>query len=623
MQASRIRIKGSLWAAAIFSLALNLLMLTVPLYMTSVYDRVLSSRSAETLLMLTLVAVGALALTGVLDTVRQVILTRAGARLEVDLGAPVLAASLKLAPRGGGDVQGLRDLAQVRQFLSSPLVGALFDAPVAPFYLILVFLVHPYLGWLTVGAAALLVAISILNQKLAKAPLRQAQQHTVLALQNAQAQVRNAEVIRAMGMFGPGVQSWGEHNAKAMAASDQAARRNAILSGITKFLRLLLQVAVLGYGAYLVLADHNLSGGIIFAASIISARALAPLDQAIGGWRSFEQASQSYKRVMELLDTAGSEPAPMLLPEPRASLGAEKLIYAPRPGMEPILKGVSFEIAPGEVVGVIGPSGAGKSTLARLLVGAIKPSAGLVRIGGDDLGHWSSEALGPYLGYVAQDIELFPATVAQNIARMNAAPDAEQVVAAARLANCHALIQRLPKGYDTMLGPQGHALSGGQRQRIALARAFFGKPRIVVLDEPNASLDNEGEQALIAALIDAGKAGITCVVITQRTSIMPALTKLMLLRDGRIEAFGPKDDVLQKHLQSAAGQPATAEPMFRHVPANQQIGPDLAHAAIARRSSGLGNTPDGAPESPATSVTASMPPLVSVRLVPGSGGSGS
>jgi ATP-binding cassette subfamily C protein len=541
---SRMRIGGSVIVVALFSLALNLLMLTVPLYMTSVYDRVLSSRSTETLLMLTLVAIGALVLTSVLDSARQIMTTRIGARLEAELGGPVLAASLKLSQRGGGDVQGLRDLSQVRQFLSSPLVGTLFDAPLAPLYLILVFMVHPQLGWLTVIAIVLLVLLSIINHQLAKAPLKESQQHAIVALQNAQVQVRNAEVIRAMGMFGSAVHAWGEHNAKAMSASDRAARRSAVLSGITKFLRLMLQISVLGYGAYLVLTDHNLTGGIIFAASIISARALAPLDTAIGGWRTFEQAVDSWRRVQSLLLQAGVDNATMALPDPVGSVSVEKLVYAPRPGMETIIKGISFAIEPGLVVGIIGPSGAGKSTLARLLVGAIKPVAGIVRIGGDDLTHWAPEALGPHIGYLSQDIELFPATVAQNIARMAPSPDAEMVLAAAKLANCHELIQRLPKGYDTMLGPQGHALSGGQRQRIALARAFFGNPKVVVLDEPNSSLDGEGEQALIAALIEAGKKGITCIVVTQRTSLNVAINKFLMLRNGYIEAFGNRDEVM-------------------------------------------------------------------------------
>lgn len=612
MSASRLHIRGSVMVVALFSLALNLLMLTVPLYMTAIYDRVLSSRSPETLLMLTVIAVGALLLTSVLDTTRQIMTTRIGARLEAELGGPVLAASLKLAQRGGGDVQGLRDLSQVRQFLSSPLVGALFDAPLAPLYLILVFMVHPQLGWLTVIAIILLVLLSVINQQLAKTPLNKAQTHGMLALQNAQSQVRNAEVVRAMGMFGSAVHIWGEHNAKAMAASDQAARRNAILSGITKFLRLMLQVSVLGYGAYLVLSDYNLSGGIIFAASIISARALAPLDTAIGGWRTFEQAVQSWRRVQNLLRQAGTDKVSMALPDPVGSISVEKVFYTPGQGMEAIIKGISFTIEPGEVVGIIGPSGAGKSTLARLLVGAIKPVAGIVRIGGDDLANWSSEAIGPHLGYLSQDVELFPATVAQNIARMKPVPDAAAVLAAAKLANCHELIQRLPAGYDTMLGPQGHALSGGQRQRIALARAFYGRPKVVVLDEPNASLDGEGEQALIAALMQASKAGITCVVITQRSSLNAAIDKFLMLRDGRIEAFGPRDEVLQQTLAKGRPEPIVEPSMPPAASGNEPVVVSIPPSA--RRTT--------APAAPTTSIRASMGPVVSVRLGPGTGGSG-
>ena len=570
---SHRHLRRALFVALLFSLALNLLILTVPLYMTAVYDRVLSSRSLETLMMISAVAVGALVLTGFLESVRQVVLTRAGARFEADLGGEVLAATIRAGLQTGNDVQPLRDLAQVRQFLSSPLVGALFDAPVAPFYLVLIFLVHPHLGWITAGCAVLLVAISVLTQQITKVPLKQAARHGQMAFHNAQAQLRNAEVIRAMGMHAEGVRAWGEHNNRAMAAADSAARRNAVLSGLTKFVRLLLQVGILGYGAYLVLSDYSLSGGIIFAASIISSRALAPLDQAIGGWRTFEQAQQAYSRVMDLLRATTRERDVMDLPAPRATLGVERLVYGP-PGGQAIIKGMTFQIDAGEVVGVIGPSGAGKSTLARLLVGAIRPSSGLVRIGGDDLTHWSAEAIGPYLGYVPQDIELFPATVAQNIARMAASPDATAVVAAARQANCHELIQRLPDGYDTVVGPGGFGLSGGQRQRIALARAFYGNPRIVILDEPNASLDSEGEEALLAALVEAGRAGTTCVVIAQRTSILPAVTKLMVLRDGRVEAFGPRDEVLRSQglTPQRTGEPMAANQGERRGPAAGQPG---------------------------------------------------
>lgn len=556
--------RRALITAGLFSLALNVLVLTVPLYMTAVYDRVLSSRSFETLLMITIVAIGALAIAGVLDVVRQIILTRAGARLETELGGPLLDATLAVSRPNGGEVQALRDLSQLRQFLSSPLVGALFDAPVTPLYLALLFILHRDLGWIALGSAVILLIVSFANQKMTGGKLAEAGKHQIAAFQQAQTQLRNAETVRAMGMFAACVAAWGDANAKAMVVSDNAARINAVFSGITRFTRLLLQIGILGYGAYLVLSDNSVSAGIIFAASIISGRALAPIDQIVGGWRSLINAQLSWKRVKEVLKVATRRTDLMALPDPGGSLAAEKLVYAAAPGQEPIIKGMSFAIEAGEIVGVIGPTGAGKSTLARLLVGALKPSAGLVRIGGDDLGHWSAEALGPFMGYVPQDVELFPASVATNIARMGAA-DPDKVIAAAQLANCHELIQRLPNGYDTQLGPAGHMLSGGQRQRIALARAFYGNPRVMVLDEPNASLDNDGEQALMRALQAAKEAGITCLVITQRTSIVPVLTKMMMIRDGRIEAFGPRDEVLQSQIHAAA----TATP---------RPGPDVAAA---------------------------------------------
>jgi len=549
-------VRDALIIAGLFSLALNILVLTVPLYMTAIYDRVLSSYSFETLIMLTIIAVGALIVAGILDVVRQIILTRAGARLETQLGGPLLDATLAAARTGGGEVQALRDLSQVRQFLSSPVVGALFDAPVTPLYLALLFVLHPDLGWIALGIAVFLFLVSVANQRMTNKVLGEANLHQMAAFQQAQTQVRNAETVRAMGMFDACIQAWGGENAKAMTASDRAARINAVFAGITRFTRLMLQVAMLGWGAYLVLYDNAISAGIIFAASIISGRALAPIDQILAGWRSLVSAQLSWKRVNEMLKMASRQTSAISLPDPVGSLEAERLVYSAFPGQEPIIKGVSFLIDPGEIVGVVGPTGAGKSTLARLLVGALKPSSGLVRIGGDDISHWRAEALGPFIGYVPQDVELFPGTVAANIARM-ADIDSEKVIDAAQLANCHELIQKLPKGYDTILGPGGQMLSGGQRQRIALARAFYGNPRVLVLDEPNASLDIDGEEALLRALQAAKAAGITCFVITQRTSVLPALTKMMVIQDGRVQSFGPRDEFMQSQIRAAAKGPAS------------------------------------------------------------------
>ena len=559
--ASAIRAcRNVLIVVGVFSLALNLLMLTVPLYMMQVYDRVLSSRSGETLLMLTVIALAALALVGLLEGMRHILLARAAARLETNVGDRALEASVRQANRTGADLQGLRDLAQIRQFVASPLICALFDAPIAPLYLAVLFIVHPHLGWIATAAALLLVIVSVTNQALTRRPLGEASRHGLAAMQTAQSHVRNAEALQAMGMFPNALARWGGSNAQALRAADRASSRNAMLTGLTRFLRLTLQIAMLGYGAWLVLHDH-LSAGIIIAASIISARALAPLDQAIGGWRTFTGALQAYRRLKALLEREPEETPRTELPPPDGSLSVEKLFYVPKPDMPPILKGLNFAIEPGDMLGVIGPSGAGKSTLARLMVGGLQPSAGAVRIGGDEIGHWPASTLGPHIGYLPQDVELFPATVAENIARLDLEPDSKAVLAAAELAGCHELIQRLPNGYETMVGPQGQALSGGQKQHIGLARAFYGKPKIVILDEPNAHLDNKGDQALMAALKKAHDAGITCVVITQRASVVPALTKIMTLRDGRIDAFGPKEEILAQQKSRSNRFPAKPQPV--------------------------------------------------------------
>jgi ATP-binding cassette subfamily C protein len=547
--------KLGIFYAVLFSLALNLLMLTVPLYMAAIYDRVLSSRSQETLLVLTIIAFGAIGLAGVLEAIRQIVLSRTGTRIETTLGATVLGVSL--GSENSGDIQGLRDLGQLRQFISSPLLCALLDAPVAPLYFALLFLIDARLGWLATGVGAAILIVALLNLQLSKKPLAEAAAQSAAALLTAQAHVRNSDVVRAMGMFANSVSAWGASNRSALAAYDRAALRNALLNGLTQWMRLALQLGILGYGALLVMTDNMLSAGIIFAASVVSARALAPINQIVGGWRSLVQSRQAWQRVRRQIASAGDATDPMPLPAPRASIAVEKLIYRPLSSIDPILKGISFDIEPEDVVGVIGPSGAGKSTLARLMVGALQPTAGKVRIGGDDLANWPSDALGPFIGYLPQDVELFPGTIATNIARLDPEPDGDKVVAAARLANCHELIQRLPNGYDTVLGPQGFTLSGGQRQRVALARAFYGSPRLAVLDEPNASLDGEGEEALIAALKDAHAAGITCVVITQRPSVLMVMTKVMIVRDGRIEAFGAKEDVLQPQVRPVATEPAS------------------------------------------------------------------
>ncbi len=546
----------------LFSLALNFLLLAVPLYTLSIYDRVLTSRSGDTLIMLSVLAVAALVIVGVIESVRQLMAARLGARLETVLGGPLLDTALRSEDPALGDVQPLRDLSTVRHAISSPLVGAIFDLPVVPLYLGLLFLVHWQLGWLALAFTVIIAIVAYANERLTAAPLAETSRQASIALQKAQAHARNSEVIRAMGMNPATLASWGENNARSLAAADRAALQNAVFNGAGQVLRLVLQIGIIGYGAYLVLLDASVSAGILFAAALVSARALAPINQIIAGWRTLASVAEAWGRIARAVSFMPTGQPPMELPAPDATIAVEKLVYRANDNSEPILKGISFAIEAGEIVGLVGPSGAGKSTLARLIVGAMRPTAGIVRIGGSDRAHWLPEDLGPYIGYVPQDVELFPASVAQNIARMSPEPDSGKVVAAARLANCHDLIQRLPKGYNTLLGTNGYGLSGGERQRIALARAFYGEPRIVVLDEPDASLDTRGEEALFGALQQARAAGITCVVITQRMAVVPALTKIMFMRGGRIEAFGPRDEILQKQLRAAAPQGAPAQPQI-------------------------------------------------------------
>lgn len=544
--------RRSLVAVGLFSLAVNVLMLTVPLYMIQVFDRVLSSGSTDTLVMLTIVAFGALLLFGLFDMLRNMILARTGARLEATLGGPLLAASIINRTKGDrSEAQGLRDLAQLRAFLSGPVVITMFDVPLMPLYVLVVFMIHQSLGWIMVAGAAILFLIALANQMVSRKPLEVQNRHTMTALNTAQAHVRNAEVIQAMRMFPHIVAAWGTENAKSIRAMISANNRGAFMQSFSKVFRLYLQVGLLGYGAWLVL-QQELTAGMIFAATLVGARALAPVESAITGWQAYIQARAAYKRVHATLRTSGDFAPRTPLPDPKGNIAVEQLAYVPSPGAKPVLKGVTFKIKAGDAVGVVGPTGAGKSTLARMLVGALAPSAGAVRLDGAELGTWDHDQLAQHIGYLPQDVELFPGTISDNIARLDADADPDDVVAAAKLANVHELIVRLPDGYETVVDPSGFELSGGQRQRIGLARAFFGPPRFVVLDEPNANLDNEGEHALMQTLLAAKKLGITTVVVAHRPSIVEGVDRIMVMREGMVELYGPRADVMSKITKTRA-----------------------------------------------------------------------
>lgn len=525
----------------LFSLLINLLLLVVPLYLLQVYDRVLPSSSVETLVYLSVIAVAALGFLGFLDAVRAVYTQRIAATVNDRLGATVFAVSL-------GDRSGpspLADLAAVCAFIRSRGVAVLFDLPFAPVFLGLLYLIHPVLFWVTLGGTALLVVLVVANQLAIGRNDALSAERSALASRAEQAFARNAETLRAMGMVENAARAWGRHVAEALVLHDRSASANAIFSGTSRALRMILQLAILGAGAWLVLKGE-MTAGMIFASSLVSSRALQPLDQLIGSWRQIGEARRAWTRLQVALAAQPAQASKLTLPDPAGAIAAQDLFFiGPNAtfGAEPILKRLSFAIQPGEAVAIVGPSGAGKSTLARLLVGATQPSGGSVRIDGAELRTWDESQLGRHIGYLAQEVELFPGSVSENIARFEAGADDAAIIEAARRAEAHELILSLRDGYQTMVAG---TLSGGERQRIGLARAFYGNPRILVLDEPSTHLDGAGETALEAVLAAARVAGVTTIVITHRPSIAAACDRVMVLRGGVIEAFGPSAEVLRQ-----------------------------------------------------------------------------
>jgi ATP-binding cassette subfamily C protein len=543
-----------------FSVVVNLLMLTTSVYLLQISDHVLVSRSLETLVMITIVALGALVALALFDMLRKWVLTRLGLRMETMLGGPLLAASIERSQGGvSPEVQGLRDLTTVRSFLSGPVVPLLFDLPMAPFYVVVVTLIHWHLGLITLLGGLLLAALALVNQRLTKRSLATASKHSLAALTRAQAQTRNADAVRAMGMMHECVRLWGGENAKALVQQQVASDRNTIVAAVSKFTRLVLQIAILGWGSYLVLLG-DITAGMSIAASIIGARALQPIEGAIESWKTAVAARESYERVLRLLEGSSIYASRTLLPEPVGQVSAERLVFVPPGSREMIIKQISFEVPAGTSVALIGPTGAGKSTLAKMIVGAALPASGAVRLDGSDLRNWDPQQLGRSLGYLPQDVELFPGTIAENIGRMRADIRSEDVIAAAKFANVHDLIVNLKQGYETTIFENGAPLSGGQRQRVALARAFFGMPKLVVLDEPDANLDRDGEDALLATMINAKRAGMTVIVTTQRASLLRFVDRILLMRDGMIELYGPRDQVLPKLMNRSASSAPRPEP---------------------------------------------------------------
>ncbi len=538
----------AIWPLIWFSGGINVLMLTGALYMLQVYHRVLSSHSVETLVMLSLMAAGALATMAGLEVVRGRLLATVGSWMNARLAPVLLTASVEYAASAPGQVNArpLRDLDQVRNFFTSPSIFPILDAPWAPLFFAAIFFMHPWLGWLALGGGIVLFALALLNEWLTRKPLTEAASAQSRAYGQAEAAIRNAEVIQAMGMLKPLLEGWKAHQDEANRGQVLAANRGGVIAAIARCHRLALQMGILGLGAYLVLRNEA-SPGIMISASILMGRALSPVEQAIGTWKATVGARAAYRRLTAV---AGKHPeaTPVLpLPRPKGKFEADNIVLA-RQGGEHILKGISFRLEPGEAMALIGQSAAGKTSLARILAGAWRPSGGRALLDGMDVAQWAAEDRGHYVGYLPQDIELFAGTVAENICRFAELSPVifDKVVKAAQLAGVHDLIKGLPKGYLTEIGESGAVLSGGQRQRIGLARALYGDPALIILDEPNSNLDREGEDALIAALIAVKAAGTTVILVAHRPNIMETVDKILVLNRGQQDLFGPRDYVFNE-----------------------------------------------------------------------------
>ncbi len=526
------------------SLVLNLALLMPALYMVQVFDRVFASRSVETLVMLTAVALVALALGYCMDTVRARALAWAGGVLDRRLSPAALDAVLRQAAGAAArvDIDALRDIAQLRNFLSGAGIQALFDAPWLPIYLLVISLMHPLLGLTGALGACLLAGLAVLTERLTREPAERALRCSRATNRHAGALTRNAEAIIGMGMTSAAVAGWQARHDELLAAQTSLGAASSRLAAMARVTRQGLQVAMLGVGAWLVI-DAHASAGIMVAATILLGRALQPVEHLISGWKMQVEARGAWRRLNErpLLQATST----LALPAPTGRLEVERIIFATAPMQPALIKGVGFALEAGESLGLIGPSASGKTTLIRLILGIWKPQAGVVRLDGADIARWDRDALGACVGYLPQDVELFAGTVAENIARLGAV-DGQRVVEAAELAHAHEMILRLPEGYDTQIGEAGAVLSGGQRQRIALARALYGNPRLVILDEPNANLDADGEAALTAALAALKARGTTVIMVGHRPAMMSRLDKLAVLKDGALEAFGPSDAVLAR-----------------------------------------------------------------------------
>ncbi len=537
--------RSSFYYVGLFSCMVNILMLTAPIYMLQIFDRVFASKSTDTLIYLSIIAIVALAVMGLLDMARSRILIAVSHWLDNSLSPLALDRSADEILMGGSyGAQSLNDTSNLRSFIGANSIFTLFDSPWVPIYLLVVFMLHPMLGIISTIGAVILFAIALINEMVSREPLANAGAQHICNQRKIDSALNNCEAIQAMGMLPSISKTWLKANEEVLNLQDIAGKRSNLLMTISKFIRMTLQLAILGVGAYYVL-QGQLTGGSMIAASIIMARALAPVEQSIGVWKQFLSARGAYRRLGLYLATKNPRGDETIsLPKPQGLLSLDQVTYLAPGSTTQIIQNISLAVKPGEMLVIIGPSGAGKSTLARLMLGVWKANYGSVRLDSADVYSWDRSSFGQHVGYLPQNVELLAGNVKENIARMSEEIDEQAVIAAAQLAGVHEMILHLPDGYETATG--GFELSGGQRQRIGLARAFYGEPCLVVLDEPNANLDQAGNVALEAAIKNARERGITVVVISHQSHVIKHADNLLLLTEGRIQMMGPRDEVLEK-----------------------------------------------------------------------------
>lgn len=574
------RSKSAFWGVGIFSAFINLLMLTGPIYMLQVYDRVLASSSVQTLVTISLVMLVLYAFMGFFDYVRSRVLVRIGNALEADLGARTFSVWMRqgLYGKAGQRHRPLQDLSTLKQFLSGSAPSTFFDIPWVPAYLAVMYLFHPLLFWAGLVGAIVIFILAWLNEVTTRTALREAHAMRVKGQTFADAAHRNADTIAALGMADDLRNRWGGYASKSTTEGTSGADKAGSLTAATKAFRMFVQSGILGLGGYLAV-QQIITPGTMIAGSIVMGRALAPIQMAIGQWRGFTAARGAFGRLNAFYDMIPETSETMALPTPEGKLSVEQVIAAPPGSQAPVLTGINFQLNPGQGLGVIGPSASGKSTLARLLVGIWSPQKGAVRLDSATFAQWDQSDIGKHIGYLPQDVELFDGTIGENISRFSPDAKPEDIVLAARRAGVHDMILRLPDGYDSQIGEGGSVLSGGQNQRVALARALYGDPVLVVLDEPNASLDSDGDAALSAAIADLRKRGRTVVVMAHRPSALAAVDQLLVLADGRQTAFGPKEEVIAEMRAKNHGERAPAQA------ANAKVQPLTSAANAPRRAS--------------------------------------